>query len=119
MLRNTESSKTAAKKSDKQVHEFKIAGVPYRLKSSHDEETVHQLIELVQSKVEDALKLTKNGSFQNAAVLAAMNLAEELLLLKKKAHRELSRLEEKAQLLVEQIDQANQSNINRSSKSGH
>lgn len=119
MLRNTESSKTAAKKSDKQVHEFKIAGVPYRLKSSHDEETVNQLIQLVQSKVEDALKLTKNGSFQNAAVLAAMNLAEELLLLKKKAHRELSRLEEKAQLLVEQIDQTNQSNLNRQSKSGH
>jgi ribosomal protein L22 len=63
-----------------------------------------------RKKVEEALKLTKNNSFQNAAILAAMSMAEELLLLKKKAYRELSRLEEKAILLIDEIDQANQSN---------
>lgn len=42
------------------------------------------------------MSVTKNGSFQNAAVLTAMNLAEELILLKRKAHRELEKLEEKA-----------------------
>ena len=43
-----------------------------------------------------AMAVTKNGSFQNAAVLSAMNVAEELILLKRKAHRELEKLEERA-----------------------
>ncbi|MFP5519063.1 MAG: cell division protein ZapA [Bdellovibrionia bacterium] len=82
--------------SEKKTHQFLIAGVPYKLKTSHDEATVHELVEFVNSRMEEALAATKNGSFQNAAVLTAMNLAEELILLKRKAHRELQRLEEKA-----------------------
>lgn len=93
-------------KTVKSVYDFKIAGVPYRLKTSHDESTVKELTSLVQSKVDEAIKLTKNGSFQNAAVLAAMNLAEELLLLKRKTHRELTRLEEKAILILDEVNKA-------------
>lgn len=82
--------------SDKQTYNFLIAGVPYKLKTSHDDATVQELVDFVNSKMNQALSITKNGSFQNAAVLTAMNLAEELILLKRKAHRELEKLEEKA-----------------------
>lgn len=82
--------------SEKKTHQFLIAGVPYKLKTSHDDATVEELVSFVNSKMEVALAATKNGSFQNAAVLTAMNLAEELILLKRRAHRELQRLEEKA-----------------------
>lgn len=81
--------------SDKKTFNFLIAGVPYKLKTSHDEATVQELVRFVNDKMDQAMAVTKNGSFQNAAVLTAMNIAEELILLKRKAHRELGKLEEK------------------------
>lgn len=80
---------------EKKTFNFLIAGVPYKLKTSHDDATVQELVDFVNNKMTQALALTKNNSFQNAAVLTAMNVAEELILLKRKAHRELERLEEK------------------------
>lgn len=82
--------------SDKKTYNFLIAGVPYKLKTSHDDATVQELVEFVNNKMNQAMAVTKNGSFQNAAILTAMNVAEELILLKKKAQRELEKLEEKA-----------------------
>ena len=81
---------------EKKTFNFLIAGVPYKLKSSHDDATVQELVDFVNGRMNQAMTITKNGSFQNAAVLTAMNLAEELILLKRKAHRELEKLEEKA-----------------------
>lgn len=85
--------------SEKQTYNFLIAGVPYKLKTSHDDATVQELVDFVNNKMNQAMSVTKNGSFQNAAVLTAMNIAEELILLKRKAHRELEKLEEKAMQL--------------------
>ena len=82
--------------SEKKTYNFLIAGVPYKLKTSHDDATVEELVEFVNNRMNQTMSLTKNGSFQNAAVLTAMNLAEELILLKRKAHRELEKLEERA-----------------------
>lgn len=82
--------------SEKKTYSFLIAGVPYKLKSSHDDATVQELVQFVNDKMNQAMAVTKNGSFQNAAVLSAMNVAEELILLKRKAHRELEKLEERA-----------------------
>ena len=82
--------------SDKQTFNFLIAGVPYKLKTSHDDATVQELVDFVNRKMNQAMTVTKNGSFQNAAVLTAMNIAEELILLKRNAQRELESLEERA-----------------------
>ena len=79
----------------KRTHEFQIAGVPYKLRTSHDEELVKELVEFLNQRMAQALAVTKNGSYQNAAVLTALHLAEELILLKKKASAELENLEEK------------------------
>ncbi len=54
--------------------------------------------------MEESLQATKNGSYQNAAVLTALNLAEELILLKRKAHRELEKVEEKILKLAIEIE---------------
>lgn len=80
---------------EKKTYDFLIAGVPYKLRTSHDDLIVQELVEFVNNKMNLALAATKNGSYQNAAVLTALNLAEELILLKKKAHRELEKVEEK------------------------
>jgi len=82
--------------SEKKTYDFLIAGVPYKLKTSHDDATVQELVEFVNNKMDQAMGHTKYGSFQNAAVLTALNVAEELILLKRKAHRELEKIEEKA-----------------------
>lgn len=82
--------------SEKKTYDFLIAGVPYKLKTSHDDATVQELVEFVNNKMDQALAVTKYGSFQNAAVLIALNVAEELILLKRKAQRELEKIEEKA-----------------------
>lgn len=99
--------------SDKKTYNFLIAGVPYKLKTSHDDATVQELVDFVNDKMTQAMSVTKNGSFQNAAVLTAMNVAEELILLKRKAHRELEKLEEKAlQLSVDLENSKNNKVLN-------
>lgn len=90
--------------SEKKTFDFLIAGVPYKIKSSHDDEVVKDMVDYVNSRMNQALSQTKNGSFQNAAVLTAMNIAEELILLKRKAYRELSKIEEKALRLEVEIE---------------
>jgi cell division protein ZapA len=96
----------------KRTFDFKISGVSYKIKTSHDEKIVEELVQLVNTKVSEAMKATKNGSFQNAAVLAALNMAEEMLLLKKRAQAELEKLEQKAQKLSEDIENSKMNKVN-------
>jgi cell division protein ZapA len=95
-----ESQKALVKK----TFDFKIAGVPYKLKTSHEEQTVNELVDFVNGKVNEALAVTKNASFQNAAVLAAFNIAEEMILLKQRAQAELDKLEAKALKLSQDLE---------------
>jgi cell division protein ZapA len=78
---------------DKEIFDVTIGGVPLRLKSSHSAQMVQDLVQTVDSKIQEALKVTKTGSIQNAAILAALNLAEELLQIKNQTDRQLERLE--------------------------
>ncbi|MBX9765915.1 MAG: cell division protein ZapA [Bdellovibrionales bacterium] len=90
--------------SSKTVYEVEIAGLPLKVKSSHDEATVRELSQFVDSKIKEALPLTKNNSFQTAALLACLNIAEELITLKGKAFQELDRVEEKAQKILSRLE---------------
>ncbi len=94
----------ASARTDKTSYEFKIAGLPYRLKSSHDSKTVEELVQFVNSKMDQAMQATKSGSFQSAAVLAALNIAEELILLKRRALNELDQLEDRAQRISQDLE---------------
>ena len=96
----------------KKLFQFKIAGVSYKIKTSHDEQTVNQLVEFVNTKVTEALGVTKNSSFQNAAVLAALNIAEEMILLKRRAQAELNKLEAKALKLSQDLENAKTNKVN-------
>lgn len=75
------------------LHETSIAGVPLRLRSSQDKETVEQLVELVDMRIRRVLEVSRSGSIQNAAILVALNIAEELLSLKNHVEVELDQLE--------------------------
>ena len=86
------------------TYELRIAGLPFKLRSSHDEETVEELVRYVDSRVKQALLATKSGSFQSAAVLASLNIAEELILLKRRAQKELDRIESRALQLSQELE---------------
>lgn len=97
---------TGADGSRARSFQVSIAGVPLRLRSSHDEETVNELVRLVDSKIGEALPLTKTGSIQNASILAALNLAEELLLLKRRAKELVDGLEARAARVIEDLEKS-------------
>jgi cell division protein ZapA len=94
----------AAPKPAGRLFEVEIAGVPLRLKSSHDEQTVNELVRFVDEKIREALPLTKTGSIQNASILASLHLAEEYLMLKRKAQAELDGLEAKALKVITELE---------------
>ena len=98
------SAREVSAHKESRAFEFLIAGIPYRLKTNHDDATVQELVAFINKKMEEALALTKHGSYQNAAVLTALNLAEELILLKRKAHRELEKIEERVLKLSVDIE---------------
>ncbi len=86
-----------------ELYEVEIAGVPLRLKSSHNHEMVEQLVALVNSKITEALPLTKTGSIQNASILASLHLAEEYLKLKQQYGKDLAQLENKTQQVLAEL----------------
>ena len=89
---------------DKQLYEVWVAGLPLILRSSHDEQTVKELAALVDEKIKEALGRGKNISFQNALLLAALHLAEDLTTMKRHADQRLSSLENKAQDILSSLE---------------
>ena len=90
--------------SSKNLYMVEIAGLPMKLRSSHDEETVKQLAAMVDEKVKEALDIGKNVSFQNALLLAYLHIAEELIILKRTALGELDRIESRTQQLLTDLE---------------
>ncbi len=86
------------------VYEVTIAGIPLKLKSGQDPEMVKKLISFVDKMIQEALPATKSGSVQNAALLAALNLAEELFELKAEALNQLDKFEKKAQRALNELE---------------
>lgn len=89
----------------KTLYEVQIAGLALKLRSSHDEKTVTDLVQFVDEKVKEAMSVNTSVSFQNAIVLAALNIAEQLLLLKKAAGHELDRIEDRTRQILEQLEE--------------
>ena len=87
---------------DIKTYEVEIGGVPLRLKASHDQETVDEILNMVEEQMDKKLAQT---SLRNSALLACLRLAEELYLLRKKTKEELDTLEA---LTLEQISQIQQ-----------
>jgi cell division protein ZapA len=87
------------------VYEVQIAGIPLKLRSSHDQETVNQLAAIVDSRLRQTLEASPAISFQNALILTALNLAEDHTLLKRAALRELAAVESRAQKILETLEE--------------
>ena len=88
---------------DLNTFEVEIAGVPLRLKSSHDQETVNEILKMVETQMDPQLA---KSSLRNSALLACLRLAEELYLLREKTKAELDNLESQALEQIAHIQQA-------------
>lgn len=95
----------------KQTYEVSLAGMPLKLKSSHGESTVKELVGLVNDKVNDCLKGNQNIPFQKALLLASLHIAEDLVFLRKAALSELDQLEAKAQDILSDLESSPVSRI--------
>ncbi len=85
-------------KSNKIVIE--IFGSEYSIKSPHDNEHIKSLAQYVNEKMREVAKNTSIVSTSKIAVLAALNIADELLYIKDKD----SKKKEKISDLIKKID---------------
>lgn len=86
------------------IIEVTIAGMSFKLRSAHDEATVRELVSFVDKRVREALNHVKSGNLQTATLLATLNLAEELMLLRKQAGEKLDRLENKTERIIASLE---------------
>ena len=92
-------------KTDKnEAYEVQVAGLPLRLKSSHDAKTVQELIDLVDAKVKEAMSSNSSITFQKALLLASLHVAEDLVFLKRAVRNRLDSLETKAKGILTELD---------------
>ena len=96
----------------KKTFEVEIAGQSMKIKTLHDEATVRELVAFVNQKIGQALPLTKSGSLQNASILACLNMAEELILLKRKTLEELDKVEAKARRVISSLESSREHSAN-------
>jgi cell division protein ZapA len=87
-----------------ETYEVQVAGLPLRLKSSHDEKTVQELIDLIDLKVKEAMSSSSSISFQKALLLASLHVAEDLVFLKRAVRDRLNLLETKAKSILTELD---------------
>lgn len=87
-----------------ETYDVQVAGLPLRLKSSHDQQTVQELIDLVDAKVKEAMAINPNISFQKALLLATLHVGEELMFLKRALRSRLDTLETKAKGILTELD---------------
>jgi len=92
-------------KTDNETYEVQVAGLPLRLKSTHDEKTVAELVSLVDGKIKEVLSANSNISFQKALLLASLHVAEDLVFLKRAVRDRLDILETKAKSVLTELDQ--------------
>jgi cell division protein ZapA len=87
-----------------ETYEVQVAGLPLRLKSSHDEKTVQELIDLIDLRVKEAMSSSSSISFQKALLLASLHVAEDLVFLKRAVRDRLNLLEDKAKGILTELD---------------
>lgn len=85
--------------------QVQIFGMEYSLKSDMDEEYVKQVADYVDSKIKQFAENNRVKSQTKIAVLAALNIADELFRLKEKYVDLLKSVESQSKDTITQVDQ--------------
>ncbi len=83
-----------------------IYGQDYMLKSAGDEEYIKKIAQIVQDRMQEIedTGLDSNSQQLKIAVLAAMNIADELLQSEDKKNKLITKIETKGNSFIEYID---------------
>ncbi|MBY0315912.1 MAG: cell division protein ZapA [Bdellovibrionales bacterium] len=81
-------------------HDISIAGVSLRLKTSHDEQILSEILELVNKRIDQEVA---NLSPQKALVLACLRLAEDLYVFRQNTSQELNHIENLANRILSDL----------------
>ena len=93
---------------DTNFYEVQVGGLTLKLKSSHDQETVEKLITLVDDKINEAKGLSQNMSFQKALLLAALHIAEDVVMLKQNAQKNIQSIETQALKILTNLESSSE-----------
>lgn len=78
-------------------HEVNIAGVSMRLKTSHNDQALEEILDMVQKRIDQEVA---NISPQKALVLACLRLAEDLYVFRQNTSQELNHIENLANRIL-------------------
>ena len=81
-----------------------IAGVRYSLKTDEDERWVKSIAAFVDGKMREVQKSTRTVDTQSAAVLTALQVAEELFAERRDARELRKSIREKSQVLLDYLE---------------
>ena len=81
-----------------------IAGLRYSLKTDEDERWVKSIAAYVDGKMRDVQKTTRTVDTQSAAVLTALQVAEELFAERRDARELRKSIREKSQVLLDYLE---------------
>ena len=82
-----------------------IMGREYRIRGAADEAYVREVARYVDNKLREVSQGTSLPTSDRVAILAAMNIADELFQLRRAAHDEMSSIEKKTQSLISFLDE--------------
>ena len=93
--------------SDSKMISVNIYGQDYMLKSEADQKYINRIVKLVEEKMKEIEEtgLDSNSQQLKIAVLAAMNIADELLQSKDSKDKLISSVESKSNSFIEYIDE--------------
>ncbi len=86
------------------LYEVQLGGLTLKLKSSHDIKTVEKLISLVDDKINEAMTMGPSMSFQNALLLASLHIAEDVVVLKQNAQKNIQSIEDQALKILTELE---------------
>lgn len=75
------------------TYEVQVGDCSLRLKSSHNSATLNEIMRVVERQVRDSKKNNRTLSMQKTLALCCLNVAEELVCLKKDVREQLDHLE--------------------------
>jgi cell division protein ZapA len=91
----------------KKSYKIRILGQELSVLSDAEDEHVANVVQFVNKKIEEVLQARDGLKTLNVAILAALNISEELLKLKGSNRELCDQLESRAEKLIQLIEDAN------------
>jgi cell division protein ZapA len=91
----------------KNSHKITVLGQELSVLSDSEDEQVANVVQFVNEKMEEVLRSGNGIKTLNVAILAALNISEELLRLKGVNGELCDKVESRAEKLIQLIDDAN------------